>query len=139
MRYPSIAGMAERSEKLKVIADELCPGGLKIDVNALEEVAPLKFSERDGRTSHGWEAYLRTVAAQFPDMPIVIDDLLAWESGRPWMARNHKGEMVVSESDGWRYIPLRGKESFQRLRRDQSAWNTVQLLVVYPCSGGPRW
>ena len=26
MRYPSIAGMAERSEKLKVIADELCPG-----------------------------------------------------------------------------------------------------------------
>ena len=28
------------------------------------------------------------------------------------MARNHKGEMVVSESDGWRYIPLRGKESF---------------------------
>ena len=112
MRYPSIAGMAERSEKLKVIADELCPGGLKIDVNALEEVAPLKFSERDGRTSHGWEAYLRTLAAQFPDMPIVIDDLLAWEAGRPWMARNHKGEMVVSESDGWRYIPLRGKESF---------------------------
>ena len=112
MRYPSIAGMAERSEKLKVIADELCPGGLKIDVNALEEVAPLKFSERDGRTSHGWEAYLRTLAAQFPDMPIVIDDLLAWESGRPWMARNHKGEMVVSESDDWRYIPLRGKESF---------------------------
>ena len=55
MRYPSIAGMAERSEKLKVIADELCPGGLKIDVNALEEVAPLKFSERDGRTSHGWK------------------------------------------------------------------------------------
>ena len=53
MRYPSIAGMAERSEKLKVIADELCPGGLKIDVNALEEVAPLKFSERDGRT-YGW-------------------------------------------------------------------------------------
>ena len=48
----------------------LCPGGLKIDVNALEEVAPLKFSERDGRTSHGWEAYLRTLAAQFPDMPI---------------------------------------------------------------------
>ena len=81
MRYPSIAGMAERSEKLKVIADELCPGGLKIDVNALEEVAPLKFSERDGRTSHGWEAYLRTLAAQFPDMPIVIDDLLAWNPG----------------------------------------------------------
>ena len=81
MRYPSIAGMAERSEKFKIIADELCPGGLKIDVNALEEVAPLKFSERDGRTSHGWAAYLRTLAAQFPDMPIVIDDLLAWNPG----------------------------------------------------------
>ena len=111
VRYPSIPGMVERSKRLKVIADEVCPDGPRVDVNSLEEVAPLKFSEKDGRTYNGWEAYLRSVAAQYPDMPVVIDDLLAWESMRPWMAKDPKGTVIVSESDGWKYVPLRGKEA----------------------------
>ena len=111
MRYPSIPSMVERSEKLKVMADEVCPDGPRIDVNALEEVASLKFSEKDGKTYNGWEAYLRSIAAQYPDMPVVVDDLLAWEAIRPWMAKDTKGAVVISESHGWNYVPLRGKEA----------------------------
>ena len=111
MRYPSIPSMVERSEKLKIMADEVCPDGPKIDVNALEEVASLKFSEKDGKTYNGWEAYLRSIAAQYPDMPVVVDDLLAWEAIRPWMAKDTKGAVVISESHGWKYVPLRGKEA----------------------------
>ena len=115
MRYPSIPSMVERSEKLKVIAEEVCPNGPRIDVNALEEVASLKFSERDGRTYSGWEAYIRSIAHQYPDMPVVADDLLAWESSRPWMARDGKGDIVASESHGWIYVPMRGKESINAM------------------------
>ena len=136
MRYPSIPSMVERSEKLKVIAEEVCPNGPRIDVNALEEVASLKFSEKDGRTYSGWEAYLRSIAHQYPDMPTVVDDLLAWESSRPWMARDGKGDIVVSESHGWTYVPMRGKENINAMDETRVHGTQFNCLWSILAQGG---
>ena len=50
----------------------------KAPLNALEEVCLTEHVTSNGVTVRCWDAYLRKIAATFPDEPVVIDDLLDW-------------------------------------------------------------